>query len=93
MCQELELHDAITVNAEGTEEFCLTMLMIAKITKQQWLMKEIYVWSIGGMILKGEFLCVDLIYSLQRYYRIWKQILTCGWKSITETWKTRVMSF
>jgi len=46
----------MTVHAEGTEVFCLKALMIANIIKQQWQMNETYVWSIGGMILKGEFL-------------------------------------
>ena len=46
------------MNAEGTEELCLTVLMIARIIKQQWQMNETRVWSIGRMILKGEFFCV-----------------------------------
>jgi len=52
------------MNAEGTEEFCLTVVMIARIIKQQWQMNETCVWSIGGMILKGELLCVLISYTL-----------------------------
>ena len=54
----------MTVHAEGTEVFCLKALMIANIIKQQWQMNETYVWSIGGMILKGEFLWSHILFTM-----------------------------